>query len=88
MFLYARLVLDYLGSNIFYSGDEIKDSVNQLPEKLTDLWVSKRLVAYFVTLTLPLAIERFLLRSLSSWILVRWIALSVFSVGSPLRNAH
>ena len=40
MFLYARLVLDYLATNIFYSGDEIKTSVNQLPKKLTDLWVS------------------------------------------------
>src|SRR6266480_5158855 len=39
MFLYARLVLDYLAANIFYSGDEIKTSMNQLPEKLTDLWV-------------------------------------------------
>ena len=37
MFLYARLVLDYLATNIFYSADEIKTSVNQLPEKLTDL---------------------------------------------------
>lgn len=37
MFLYARLVLDYLSTNIFYSGDEIMTSVNQLPEKLGDL---------------------------------------------------
>ncbi|EXF79271.1 NACHT domain-containing protein [Colletotrichum fioriniae PJ7] len=37
MFLYARLVLDYLAANIFYSVDEIKTSLNQLPEKLTDL---------------------------------------------------
>lgn len=38
MFLYARLVMDYLASNIFYSGDEIKQSVNQLPKKLADLY--------------------------------------------------
>ncbi|KAM0555877.1 hypothetical protein ACHAPJ_006279 [Fusarium lateritium] len=38
MFLYARLVMDYLESNIFYTGDEIKKSVNQLPQKLTDLY--------------------------------------------------
>lgn len=37
MFLYARLVSDYLSTNIFYSGDEIMTSVNQLPEKLGDL---------------------------------------------------
>ena len=51
MFLYARLVLDYLASNIFYNCDEIRISVNQLPEKLTDLSVSpyldiKTLVKY------------------------------------------
>lgn len=39
MFLYARLVMDYLASNIFFSGDEIKQSVNQLPKKLADLYV-------------------------------------------------
>ncbi|RSL55377.1 hypothetical protein CEP54_009422 [Fusarium duplospermum] len=39
MFLYARLVMDYLASNIFYSGDEIKQSVNQLPKKLAELSV-------------------------------------------------
>ncbi|KAL2670091.1 hypothetical protein Neosp_014972 [[Neocosmospora] mangrovei] len=38
MFLYARLVMDYLASNIFYSGDEIKQSVNQLPKKLADFY--------------------------------------------------
>ncbi|KAH8688529.1 hypothetical protein BGZ61DRAFT_494602 [Ilyonectria robusta] len=38
MFLYARLVMDYLASNIFFSGDEIKESVNQLPQKLTDFY--------------------------------------------------
>ncbi|KAK4071005.1 uncharacterized protein Triagg1_6372 [Trichoderma aggressivum f. europaeum] len=38
MFLYARLVLDYLSTNIFYSGDEIMTSVNRLPEKLGDLY--------------------------------------------------
>jgi hypothetical protein len=46
MFLYARLVLDYLATNIFYSGDEIKTSVNQLPEKLTDLWFLHVLWSY------------------------------------------
>ncbi|KAF7522528.1 hypothetical protein G7054_g12117 [Neopestalotiopsis clavispora] len=36
MFLYARLVLEYLGSNIFFSGEEIKTSVNELPAKLSE----------------------------------------------------
>ncbi|KAK8081355.1 hypothetical protein PG996_000136 [Apiospora saccharicola] len=36
MFLYARLVLDYLSSNIFYEPDEIKTSVYKLPAKLSE----------------------------------------------------
>ncbi|KAK1983803.1 hypothetical protein LZ30DRAFT_545280, partial [Colletotrichum cereale] len=38
MFLHARLVLDYLAANIFYSVEEIKTSLGQLPEKLTDFY--------------------------------------------------
>ncbi|CAI0651167.1 unnamed protein product, partial [Colletotrichum noveboracense] len=38
MFLYARLVLDYLGSNIFYSSEEVKTSLNRLPEQLEELY--------------------------------------------------
>ncbi|KAF4987182.1 hypothetical protein FDECE_15563 [Fusarium decemcellulare] len=38
MFLYARLVVDYLSSNIFYSSEEIKTSVNQLPKEITDFY--------------------------------------------------
>ncbi|KAF0636757.1 hypothetical protein FPSE5266_08808 [Fusarium pseudograminearum] len=38
MFLYARLVMDYLSSNIFFGGHEIKESVNQLPRKLSDFF--------------------------------------------------
>lgn len=59
MFLYARLVLDYLSTNIFYSGEEIKTSVNQLPKKLTDLLVLHVYWSYVRMLTLLLAIERF-----------------------------
>ena len=39
MFLYARLVLDYVTANLFYSGDELKDAINQLPETLAELFV-------------------------------------------------
>ncbi|KIL88700.1 hypothetical protein FAVG1_07948 [Fusarium avenaceum] len=38
MFLYARLVMDYLTTNVFFSGDEIKNSVKQLPQKLGDFY--------------------------------------------------
>ncbi|KAK8019095.1 NACHT domain-containing protein [Apiospora arundinis] len=38
MFLYARLVLDYLSSNIFFHGYEIKDSVHELPKELSEFY--------------------------------------------------
>lgn len=37
MFLYARLILDYLSSNIFVRGEELRNSINQLPKELSDL---------------------------------------------------
>lgn len=37
MFLYARLVFDYIEHNIFYNSDEIKSSVNELPKTISDL---------------------------------------------------
>lgn len=37
MFLYARLLLDYLSTNIFFSGEEIKMSVYELPARLSEL---------------------------------------------------
>ncbi|KAJ4860156.1 hypothetical protein T069G_05144 [Trichoderma breve] len=36
MFLWARLVLEYISSNIFYSRDEVLCSVNMLPRKLSE----------------------------------------------------
>ncbi|RTE80926.1 hypothetical protein BHE90_004564 [Fusarium euwallaceae] len=38
MFLYARLVMDYLASNIFFSSHELMQSVNQLPQKLAEFY--------------------------------------------------
>ncbi|KAK8115310.1 hypothetical protein PG999_007379 [Apiospora kogelbergensis] len=38
MFLYARLVLDYLSSNIFFNGEEIKRDVYKLPAKLSEFY--------------------------------------------------
>lgn len=50
MFLYARLVLDYLSTNIFYSGDEVKTSIDHLPDKLSDLYATYYYLPHF---TLP-----------------------------------
>lgn len=44
MFLYARLVVDYLANNIFFSGNEMKESLNQLPQRLTELYVNMGLL--------------------------------------------
>ncbi|KAF4968621.1 hypothetical protein FSARC_3996, partial [Fusarium sarcochroum] len=64
MFLYARLVMDYLASNIFYDGDEIKKSVNQLPQKLTDFY-HKILTQILVQLD-PRSVDR--IRCVLGWI--------------------
>lgn len=37
MFLYARLVLDYISAKIFFSPAEVKRSVTGLPEKVAGL---------------------------------------------------
>jgi DNA-binding Lrp family transcriptional regulator len=50
MFLYARLVLDYLSTNIFYSGEEVRTSINHLPDKLSDLYAAHYL-SYSPTFT-------------------------------------
>lgn len=53
MFLYARLVLDYLSTNIFYSGEEVKTSIDHLPDKLSDLYATYLLPTYLTYLSLP-----------------------------------
>lgn len=39
MFLYARLILDYLSANVFVNGDELKSAIDKLPRELSDLYV-------------------------------------------------
>ncbi|KAF2966300.1 hypothetical protein GQX73_g7268 [Xylaria multiplex] len=38
MFLYARLILDYLANNLFIRSTQIKLAVNDLPKKLSDFY--------------------------------------------------
>ncbi|KAI1742969.1 hypothetical protein F4680DRAFT_388566 [Xylaria scruposa] len=38
MFLYARLILDYLANNIFIRGSQVMSAVNSLPDKLSDFY--------------------------------------------------
>lgn len=37
MFLYARLVLDYISSNLFVRSEELNSAIQQLPRELADL---------------------------------------------------
>lgn len=37
MFLYARLVLDYITANLFRGASELRAAVEELPETLVDL---------------------------------------------------
>ncbi|KAI0114318.1 hypothetical protein GGR51DRAFT_503887 [Nemania sp. FL0031] len=64
IFLYARLVLDYLARNLFYNGTEIKASVDELPEELSDFY-QKILTQILVQLD-PRSVER--LKSIFRWI--------------------
>ncbi|KAK7952737.1 uncharacterized protein PG986_008465 [Apiospora aurea] len=74
MFLYARLVLDYLSNNIQFSGEEIKYSAQELPPKLSELssfaWIveerpDSRLVFIHVS------VQEFLQSSSSNLILMK-----------------
>ncbi|EAQ87140.1 hypothetical protein CHGG_03759 [Chaetomium globosum CBS 148.51] len=62
MFLYARLVLDYLSTNIFYSGEEVKTSIDHLPDKLSDFSgdpkVTQLAPQYILDICEPLVEER------------------------------
>lgn len=40
MFLYARLILDYISANLFYSGEELRQSISRLPETIIELQVT------------------------------------------------
>ncbi|KAK0630873.1 hypothetical protein B0T17DRAFT_507309 [Bombardia bombarda] len=62
MFLWARLVLDYLGKNFFYTRDEFRNAIDTLPVELTKFsteHVADRLVpSYILDACKPLVEER------------------------------
>ncbi|RMJ17032.1 hypothetical protein CDV36_003297 [Fusarium kuroshium] len=87
MFLYARLVMDYLASNIFYSGDEIKQSVNQLPKMLAEFY-HKILTQILIQLD-PRSVDR--VRCILGWVAfakrplqkLEFLSAITFSPGDP-----
>lgn len=40
MFLWARLVLEYLTTNLFYTKSEVMGAIETLPRELSELFVS------------------------------------------------
>ncbi|KAJ2988131.1 hypothetical protein NUW58_g4137 [Xylaria curta] len=64
MFLYARLVLDYLANNIFYSGAEMQSSIDELPKELSEFY-EKILTQVLIQLD-SRSVER--LKSIFGWI--------------------
>jgi hypothetical protein len=64
MFLYARLVLDYVTSNIFYSPGEIRDSINKLPPTLTEFY--QTILAQMIKGLDPRSIDR--VTTILSWV--------------------
>ncbi|KAJ4322698.1 hypothetical protein N0V84_004723 [Fusarium piperis] len=87
MFLYARLVMDYLASNIFLSADEIKQSVNQLPKKLVDFY-HKILTQILIQLD-PRSVDRII--CILAWVAfakrplqkLEFLSAITFSLGDP-----
>ncbi|KXJ88104.1 hypothetical protein Micbo1qcDRAFT_151143 [Microdochium bolleyi] len=63
MFLYAKLVVDYLTHNIIYNTAEIMNSVNELPEKIVDFY--HKILSQILTHLDDRSITR--LRSICSW---------------------
>ncbi|KAI0190822.1 hypothetical protein F4808DRAFT_476479 [Astrocystis sublimbata] len=64
MFLWARLVLDYLIHNIFYSSQEVRDAVDTLPRVLAQFY--ERVLTQLITRFDARSINR--LRTIFGWI--------------------
>ncbi|CCC06355.1 hypothetical protein SMACR_12714 [Sordaria macrospora] len=64
MFLWARLVLDYLSTNIFFSGREVREAVDLLPIKLSEFYA--RILSQLTSRFDQRSVER--LRSILGWI--------------------
>ncbi|KAI1415221.1 hypothetical protein F5Y13DRAFT_156975 [Hypoxylon sp. FL1857] len=87
MFLYARLVLDFLDNKIFYRSCEVKESVNELPEKLSDFY-RKILIQILAPLDTQSVIR---VKSIFCWIAfarrplkkIEFLSAISFSAGDP-----
>ncbi|TGJ82679.1 hypothetical protein E0Z10_g6084 [Xylaria hypoxylon] len=64
MFLWARLVLDYLTHNMFYSSQEIREAVDTLPRKLAEFY--ERVLTQMIAKFDARSVDR--LRTIFGWI--------------------
>ncbi|KAI0421831.1 hypothetical protein F5X98DRAFT_389104 [Xylaria grammica] len=64
MFLWARLVLDYLTNNMFYSSQEIREAVDTLPRKLAEFY--ERVLTQMIAKFDARSVDR--LRTIFGWI--------------------
>ncbi|KAJ8119825.1 hypothetical protein ONZ43_g3311 [Nemania bipapillata] len=64
MFLWARLVLEYLTHNIFYGGQEIRDAIEILPRKLVEFY--ERILTQMIAKFDERSVDR--LRTIFGWI--------------------
>ncbi|KAH7360362.1 NACHT domain protein [Rhexocercosporidium sp. MPI-PUGE-AT-0058] len=64
MFLWARLVLDYVATNIFHSRHEITDAINTLPRELSQFY--ERILTNTMANFDPRSVER--MRQILGWI--------------------
>ncbi|KAK4144471.1 uncharacterized protein C8A04DRAFT_36713 [Dichotomopilus funicola] len=87
MFLYARLVLDYLATNIFFSGEEVKTSIGHMPDKLSDFY--RRILTQILAHLDDRSVER--IRCIFGWVAfskrplkkLEFLSAVSFSAGDP-----
>ncbi|KAI0840034.1 hypothetical protein F5Y06DRAFT_246496 [Hypoxylon sp. FL0890] len=87
MFLYARLVLDFLDNKIFFKGCEVKASVNELPEKLSDFY--RKILTQILVRLDPQSVHR--VKSIFCWVAfarrplkkIEFLSAISFSTGDP-----
>ncbi|RAO67477.1 uncharacterized protein BHQ10_003489 [Talaromyces amestolkiae] len=80
MFLWARLVLDYITQNIFYSSQELWDAIHTLPRKLAEFY--ERVMVQIISKFDSRSIER--MRSIFGWIAFTERPLRKFELRSAL----
>ncbi|KAF6808568.1 zinc finger protein [Colletotrichum musicola] len=80
MFLWARLVLDYLDSEIYYDKNEIYRAIEEIPSKLSDLY--KRILGKITNDLEPRSVSR--MATSLAWIAFSYRPLRLYELQSAL----